>query len=155
MAYYRRRNKMKKETTAQSLARYKRQQAAARKKREAQKRQRALDLAPGGCENPLTPKWCSFEQYSEVTLSYQQVRYRGTTRVVAYLKGTEPAEHSCAMTGHKKRIDFQDHQWAAWISRLNHVRFGKNWYEHPVSIVSYADFCKHYVVFEEHEKYLD
>ena len=154
MAYYKRR-KPRKETTVQSLARYKRQQQAARKKREAQRKQRELDHAPGGRENPLMPKWCSFEQYSEVTLSYRQVRYRGTTRIAAYLKGTEPAEHSCAMTGHRKRIDFQDHQWAAWISRLSHVQFGKNWYEHPVSIVSYAEFCNRYVVYEEHSKYLD
>ena len=154
MNYYKRR-KPRKETTAQSLARYKRQQTAARKKREAQQRQRVLDHAPGGCENPLTPKWCSFEQYSEVTLSYKQQRYRGRTRVVAYLKGTEPAEHSCAMTGYMKRIDFQDHQWAAWISRLSHVQFGKNWYVHPVSIVPYVQFCERYVVYEEHEKYLD
>lgn len=154
MAYYKRRYK-RKETTAQSLARYKRQQAAARKKREAQQRQRELDHAPGGRENPLTPKWCSFEQYSEITLSYQQQRYRGRTRVVAYLKGTEPAEHKCAMTGHKKKLAFHDHQWAAWISRLSHVQFGKNWYSHPLTIVSYAEFCKRYVVYEEHEKYLD
>tara|TARA_R110001592_G_scaffold20661_1_gene83525 strand:- start:196 stop:780 length:585 start_codon:yes stop_codon:yes gene_type:complete len=154
MAYYKQR-KPRKETTAQSLARYKRKQAAVRKKREMEKRQRELDLAPGGRENPLTPKWCSFEKYSRVTLQSRQQRYRGTTSVVAYLKGTEPIEHTCAMTGHRKRINIQDHQWAAWISRLSHVQFGKNWYDHPVSIVSYAEFCNRYVVYEEHSKYLD
>ena len=154
MRYYKQR-KPRKETTAQSLARYKRKQEAARKKREMEKRQRELDLAPGGRNNPLTPKWCSFDTYKKVCMQHHQARYRGTTKIVAYLKGTEPAEHSCAMTGHKKRIDFQDHQWTAWISRLNHVQFGKNWYEHPVSIVSYAEFCKRYVVYEEHSKYLD
>lgn len=154
MAYYTKRTK-RKETTAQSLARYNRKKREEKRVREARMKVQKDSLLPGGMNNPLTPKWCSFEQYSEVTLSHSQVRYRGTTRIVAYLKGTEPAEHACAMTGHRKRIDFQDHQWAAWISRLNHVRFGKNWYEHPVSIVSYADFCKRYVVFEEHQKYLD
>lgn len=155
MPYYKRRNKMKRETTAQSLARYKRQQARVRKKREAQARQRELDHAPGGRENPLVPRWCSFEKYKEVCLDYRQVRYRGRTRVVAYLKGNEPTEHSCPQTGHRKQIEFADHQWAAWISRLSHVQFGRHWYEHPVSIVSYAEFCARYVVYEEHERYLD
>ena len=154
MGYYKRRYK-RKETTAQSLARYKRQQEKQRKAREARRIQDLHDRLPGGILNPLEPKWCSFEQYSEVTLSYRQVRYRGTTRVTAYLKGTEPAEHSCPMTGHRKRIEFYDHQWAAWISRLSNVKFGKKWYEHPVSIVSYKDFCEKYVVYEEHQKYLD
>ena len=122
---------------------------------QAQKRQRELDLAPGGRENPLTPKWCSFDTYKEVYLDYRQVRYRGTTKIVAYLKGTEPAEHSCPMTGHKKKLNFQDHQWAAWISRLGHVQFGKRWYTHPLRTVSFKEFCSRYVVYEEHQKYLD
>ena len=154
MGYYKRRYK-KKETTAQSLARYKRQQEKQRKAREARRIQDLQDRSPGGILNPLEPKWCSFDTYKRVCLQHRQVRYRGTTDIVAYLKGTEPAEHSCTMTGHKKRIDFQDHQWAAWISRLSHVQFGKRWYTHPLTTVSYEEFCKRYVVYEEHSKYLD
>ena len=154
MGYYKRRNR-RKETTAQSLARYKRKQEKDHKAREARRIQALQDRSPGGILNPLEPKWCSFDTYKRVCLQHQQVRYRGTTEWVAYLKGTEPAEHSCPMTGHKKRIDFQDHQWAAWISRLNHVQFGKRWYTHPLTIVSFEEFCKRYVVYEEHQKYLD
>ena len=155
MAYYRRRNKMKKETTAQSLARYKRQLIKQDKAREARRIQALQDRLPGGILNPLEPKWCSFDTYNRVCLQHRQIRYRGTTEIVAYLKGTEPAEHSCAMTGHKKRIDFQDHQWAAWVSRLNHVQFGKRWYTHPLTTVSFNEFCERYVVYEEHQKYLE
>ena len=154
MAYSRRRYK-RKETTQQQLARYKRKQETHRKKIEAERKQRLIDNAPGGRNNPLVPKWCSFEKYSEVTLEYRQQRYRGRTRVVAYLKRNEPAVHSCPMTCHRKKINFYDWQWAAWITRLNHVQFGKTWYEHPITTVSYAEFCQRYVVFEEHEKHLD
>ena len=154
MAYSKRRYK-RKETTAQSLARLKRKQETYRKKLEAARKQRLIDNAPGGRNDPLVPKWCSFEKYSEVTLEYRQVRYRGRTRITAYLKGTEPVEHSCPQTGYRKQIEFYDHQWAAWISRLGPVQFGQRWYEHPVSIVSYTDFCKRYTVYEEHERYSD
>ena len=154
MGYYKRRSK-RKETTAQALARYKRQRIKQEKARETRRIRELEDRMPGGILNPLEPKWCSFKQYSEVTLSYQQIRYQGTTRITAYLKGTEPTEHSCAMTGHRKRIDFQDHQWAAWISRLSHVQFGKRWYTHPITTVSFKEFCERYVVYEEHSAYLD
>ena len=154
MGYYKRRS-TRKETTAQSLARYKRQQEKQRKVREARRIQELQDRSPGGILNPLEPKWCSFDTYKQVCLQHQQTRYRGTTKIVAYIKGTEPAEHTCPMTGYKKKINFYDHQWAAWISRLNHVQFGKRWYTHPLTIVSFKEFCERYVVYEEHQKYLD
>ena len=154
MAYSKPRNK-RRETTAQSLARYKRKQAAWRKRLAQQREQRRLDSLPGGRENPLQPEWCSFAKYKEVTLDYRQVRYRGRTRWVAYLKEDAPVEHSCPQTGYRKQVEFYDHQWAAWISRLSPVQFGRRWYQHPVSIVSYEEFCERYVVYEEHERYLD
>ena len=154
MGYYKRRS-TRKETTAQSLARYKRKQERDRKAREARRIQALQDRSPGGILNPLEPKWCSFEQYSEVTLSYQQVRYRGTTRIAAYLKGTEPAEHSCTMTGHKKRIEVTRDEWQSHMNFVSNVQFGKRWYRHPITSISYEEFCNRYVVFEEHSKYLD
>ena len=92
MAYYRRRNKMKKETTAQALARYKRQQEKQRRQREARQAYERAALAPGGSKNPMTPKWCSFDTYKQIRLHTQQVRYRGTTIWMAYKAGTEPKE---------------------------------------------------------------
>ena len=154
MGYYKRRYK-KKETTAQSLARYKRQQEKQRKAREARRIQDKQDRMPGGILNPMTPKWCKFSEYSTIRLRSHQQRYRGTTDIVAYLKGTEPAEHSCAMTGHKKRIEVTRDQWMSHMNTVSNVCFGKRWYRHPITSVSYEEFCNRYVVSEEHQKYLD
>ena len=154
MGYYKRRTK-RKETTAQSLARYKRQQEKQRKLREARRIREVQDRMPGGILNPMTPKWCSFDKYSEIMLSHQQVRYRGTTRVVAYLKGNEPAERKCAMTGHVKRIDVTHDQWQSYMNTVSNVCFGKRWYRHPITAVSYEEFCSRYAIYEEHQKYLD
>ena len=103
----------------------------------------------------MTPKWCSFDQYKEITLSYRQVRYRGTTRIAAYLKGTQPAEMQCAMTGHRKRIELTQEQWRSHMNTVSNVCFGKRWYRHPITSVSYEEFCERYIVIEEHAKYLD
>ena len=155
MAYYRRRNKMKKETTAQALARYKRQQEKQRKAREARAAYERAALAPGGSKNPMTPKWCSFDTYKQIRLHTQQVRYRGMTIWMAYKAGTEPKEFKDAMTGHSKLVKITRDQWEGWMNRVGPVKFGKNWYKHPITSVSYEQFCKVYVVMEEHSKYLD
>ena len=154
MGYYKRRS-ARKETTAQSLARYKRQKQLEKKAREARRVRELEDRMPGGILNPMEPKWCSFDKYSEIMLAHRQARYRGTTRVAAYLKGTEPAEHSCAMTGHVKRIEVTRDQWRSHMNTVSNVLFGKRWYRHPITSVSYEEFCERYVVYEEHQKYLD
>ena len=154
MGYYKRRYK-RKETTTQALARYKRQRIKQEKAREARRIRELEDRMPGGILNPLIPKWCSFDKYSQIMLSYRQVRYGGTTRVAAYLKGNEPAEHSCAMTGHVKRIEVTRDQWLSYMNTVSHVCFGKRWYRHPITCVSYEEFCNRYAVYEEHSKYLD
>ena len=154
MGYYKRRYK-KKETPAQSLSRYKRQQERQRKAREARRLRDLEDRMPGGILNPMTPKWCKFSEYPKICLRSQQERYRGSTDWVAYLKGTEPAEHKCAMTGHKKRIEVTRDEWESHMNFVSNVRFGKRWYRHPITSVSYEEFCNRYVVFEEHSKYLD
>ena len=155
MAYYRRRNKMKKETTAQALARYKRQQEAARKKREARQKLEEAYRAPGGQLNPLTPKWCSFDTYKQIRLHTQQVRYRGTTIWMAYKRGTQPPVFKDAMTGYTKQVEVTRSQWEGWMNRVSLVQFGRRWYKHPITSVSYEQFCKVYVVMEEHSAYLD
>ena len=154
MAYHKKR-KPRKETTAQSLARYKRQQERQRKQREARRAYEQAALAPGGLKNPLQPKWCKFSEYPKICLRSQQERYRGRTEWVAYLKGHEPDEHSCAMTGHKKRIEVTRDEWESHMNFVGNVRFGNRWYRHPITSVSYQEFCNRYVVYEEHSKYLD
>ena len=154
MAYYKRRYK-RKETTAQSLARYKRQQEAARKKREARQKQEEANRAPGGQLNPLTPKWCSFDTYKQIRLHTKQVRYRGTTMWMAYKRGTQPPVFKNAMTGYTKKVEVTRNQWQGWMNRVSLVQFGKNWYKHPITSISYEQFCKVYVVMEEHSAYLD
>ena len=154
MAYYKRRYK-RKETTAQSLARYKRKQEKDSKAREARRIQALQDRLPGGILNPMTPKWCKFSEYSTIRLHSHQQRYRGTTAIVAYLKGTEPAEYSCPMTGHKKCIEINRDQWMSHMNTVCNVCFGKRWYRHPITAVSYEEFCNRYVVYEEHQQYLD
>ena len=154
MGYYKRRYK-RKETNAQSLARYKRKQEKDRKAREARRIQALQDRMPGGILNPMTPTWCKFYEYKTIRLHSQQVRYRGTTTLVAYLKGTEPLEHSCAMTGHKKCIEVTREEWVSHMNTVPNVLFGKRWYRHPITSCSYEEFCNRYVVYEEHSKYLD
>jgi len=154
MAYYKRR-KPRKETTAQQLARYKRQQEKQRKAREARAAYEQAALAPGGSKNPMTPKWCSFDTYKQIRLHSQQLRYRGTTMWMAYKRGTEPAIFKDAMTGYIKRVEVTHDQWQGWMNRVSLVQFGKNWYKHPITTVSYEEFCKVYVVMEEHSAYLD
>ena len=154
MGYYKRRS-TRKETTAQSLARYKRQQEKQRKAREARRIRELEDRMPGGILNPMTPKWCKFSEYPTISLAHSQVRYRGTTELNAHLKGTEPAEFKCTMQGHCKRVEVTREQHAAWMSRVCNVRFGKRWYRHPITSVSYEEFCNRYHVYERHTKYLD
>ena len=154
MAFYKRR-KPRKETTAQALARYKRQQEKQRKARADRLAYEQAALAPGGSKNPMTTKWCKFSEYPTISLRSQQVRYRGTTEWVAYLKGTEPKEHSCPMTGHKKRIEVTRDEWQSHMNFVSNVRFGKRWYRHPITAVSYEEFCNRYVLYEDHSKYLD
>ena len=157
MGYYKARTnrKARKETTAQSLARYKRQQRQGRMKQEAHRLARLENVKPGGILNPMTPTWCSFEKYETIRLSSRQMRYRGCTEWTSYLKGTEPTEYSCAMTGHKKRTELTREQWVSHMNTVSNVMFGKCWYRHPITAVSYEEFCERYVVFEEHQKYLD
>ena len=154
MAYYKRR-KPRKETTAQSLARYKRQQEKQRKARETRAAYERAALVPGGSKNPMTPNWCSFDKYKQIRLQTQQVRYRGTTYWMAYKRGTQPQEFKDAMTGYSKRLEATRDQWQGWMNRVSCVQFGKNWYKHPITSVSYEQFCKAYVVMEEHSAYLD
>ena len=154
MGYYKRRS-TRKETTAQSLARYKRQQEKQRKAREARRIRELEDRMPGGILNPMTPTWCKFYEYKMIRLRSQQERYRGTTEWIAYLKGNEPAEHSCAMTGHKKRIEVTREGWQGYMNTVSNVLFGKRWFRHPITSCSYEEFCNRYVIFEEHSKYLD
>ena len=154
MAYYKRR-KPRKETTAQALARYKRQQEKQRKQREARQAYERAALAPGGSKNPMTPKWCSFDTYKQIRLHTQQVRYRGMTIWMAYKAGTEPPVFKDAMTGYTKQVEVTRDQWQGWMNRVSNVQFGKNWYKHPITSVSYEQFCKVYVVMEEHSAYLD
>ena len=154
MGYYKRRTK-RKETTAQSLARYKRQRIKQEKAREARRIQELKDRMPGGILNPMTPTWCKFYEYKTIHLRSQQQRYRGRTEWVAYLKGTEPAEHKCPMTGHKKHIEVTREEWESHMNTVPNVLFGKRWYRHPITSCSYEEFCKRYVVYEEHQKYLD
>ena len=154
MGYYKRRSK-RKETTAQALARYKRQRIKQERAREARRIRELEDRMPGGILNPITPTWCSFDKYSEIMLAHRQERYRGTTRVAAYLKGNEPLEHSCAMTGHRKRIELTRDQWRSYMNTVSNVCFGKRWYRHPITSVPYEEFCSRYAVYEEHSKYLD
>ena len=155
MAYSTTRNKRRRETTAQALARYKRQQRKQHREREARQAYERAALAPGGSKNPLTPSWCSFRKYREIMLSYRQVRYRGTTRIAAYLKGTQPEATSCPMTGGKKQIEVTRERWQGWMNTVSNVQFGSRWYRHPVTAASYEEFCERYVVFEENSKYLD
>ena len=154
MAYYKRRNG-RKETTAQALARYKRQQEKQRKQREARLAFECASLEPGGSRNPLTPKWIDFSQYQTIQFSYENRRYRGRTSVTAYAKGTEPAERVCLMMGHIKHITISKEVYERYLHRINLVQFGKRWYRHPITTVSYEDFCKRYVVIEQLDRYLD
>lgn len=154
MAYYKRRNK-RKLTTKQQLARYNRRQEEYRKRLEAQRKAQEEAVKPGGRLNPLTPTWCSFKAYPTISLGYQQRRYRGTTYVDAFRKGTEPAEWSCPMQGHVKLLTPTPEDHRVWMSYVSNVQFGKRYYKHPITIVSYEDFCKEYVVVERFNKYLD
>lgn len=154
MAYSKRR-KARKETTAQALARYKRQQEKQRKAREARQAYERAALAPGGSKNPLTPQWCKFSEYPTISLAHSQVRYRGTTELNAHLKGTEPGEFTCPMQGHCKRVEVTREQHTAWMRCVTNVQFGKRWYRHPITSVSYEEFCNRYHVYERHAKYLD
>ena len=154
MSYYKRR-KPRKETTAQSLARYKRQQEKQKKQREARLEYERATREPGGSRNPLTPKWIDFNQYPTIQFSYENRRYRGRTSVTAYAKGTEPAERTCLMMGHVKHISITKEAYEQYLHRVNLVQFGKRWYRHPITTVSYEDFCKRYVVIEQLDRYLD
>ena len=154
MAYYKRRYK-RKLTTQQQLARYKRKQEAYRKKLEMQRKEREEAVKPGGRLNPLTPKWCSFDTYKTISLGHNQRRYRGTTYITAFRKGTEPNEWSCPMQGHTKIVTPTQEDHKAWMSYVGNVQFGKRHYKHPITIVSYEQFCKEYVVVERFNRYLD
>lgn len=144
----------RKATTAQQLARYKRKQVAARKKQEAASKTRQEAEAPGGALNPLTPKWCDFGKYETIGLTSDQRRYHGTTSITAFKKGTEPAEFHCMMQGHVKKITPTEHDWKCWMSHTNNVQFGKTWYRHPITSVSFEAFCKQYTVVERFNRYL-
>ena len=154
MAYYKRRNK-RKLTTQQQLARQRRRQEEYRKRLEAERRAREEAVKPGGRLNPLTPTWCSFKAYPTISLGYQQRRYRGTTYVDAFRKGTEPNEWSCPMQGHTKQVEPTPELHRACMAYVRNVPFGNRHSKHPITIVSYEDFCKEYVVFERFNKYLD
>ena len=154
MAYHKRRYK-RKPTTQQLLARQKRKQEAYRKKLEMQRKEREEAVKPGGRLNPLTPKWCSFDTYKTISLGYNQRRYRGTTYITAFRKGTEPNEWSCPMQGHTKIVTPTQEDHKAWMSYVGNVQFGKRHYKHPITIVSYEQFCKEYVVVERFNRYLD
>ena len=154
MAYYKRRYK-RKSTTAQQLARQKRKQEAYRQKLEAQRKEAEEARKLGGRLNPMTPTWCSFNTYKTISLGYNQRRYRGTTYITAYRKGTEPKDWSCPMQGHSKLVTPSPEAHKAWMSYVGNVKFGKRHYKHPITIVSYEDFCKEYVVVERFNRYLD
>ena len=154
MAYSKRRNK-RKLTSQQQLARYNRRQEAYRKKMAAQRKAREEAVKPGGRPNPLTPTWCSFKEYTTISLGYNQRRYRGTTYITAFRKGTEPNEWSCPMQGHTKVVQPTPEDHRAWMGYVSNVQFGNRHYKHPITIVSYEDFCKEYVVVERFNRYLD
>ena len=154
MSYYKNRNK-RKLTSAQQLARLKRRQERERKQREARRELERQSLEPGGSRNPLTPKWIDFKKYPRVQLSYENRRYRGRTSVTAYAKGTEPAERTCLMMGYTKVIPISKEAYENYLRGVGCVRFGKRWYRHPITTVSYEEFCKRYVVVEHLDRYLD
>lgn len=149
------RKNAKKETVAQQAARYKRQQEKQRKLREQRQKFEEEMKRPGGFRNPLTPKFCRFSEYPTIHLSYQQARYRGTTRLVAHLKGHEPTEFTCPMQGHCRKSSITKEQYERYVANIGSVKFGNKHYKHPITVVPYENFIKFYTVYEQFDAYLD
>lgn len=155
MAWSNRRYSRKKKTPAQQLAQYKRQQEKQRKLREQRRKHEEEANREGGFRNPLTPKFCRFSEYPQIYFSIQQTRYRGTTNVIAYLKGNEPKEFKCAMQGHCKKTTISKERYEQYQRCMGTVKFGKNHYKHPITVVPYENFIKFYTVYERFDAYLD
>lgn len=155
MAWSNRRYSRKKKTPAQQLAQYKRQQEKQRKLREQRKKHEEEMNREGGFKNPKTPKFCRFSEFPQIYLSIQQTRYRGTTNVIAYLKSNAPKEFTCAMQGHCRETTITRERYERYQKCLGTVKFGRDHYKHPLTVVPYETFIKFYVVYERFDAYLD
>ena len=151
MAY----QKYTKKSSLTDIQKYKRQQEKQRLAREKREKLQAEYRAPGGFLNPITPKFCKYSEFPTIRLSTSQVRYRGTTDIIAHLKGTEPQESYCPMTGSVKKTEISAEQYKAYLSNVGQITFGTKHYKHPITIVSYEDFCKNYSVYIHFDAYLD